>query len=98
MFKTLIKQYNSSFIITGGDSESKYSTDYVYIKNKVIKLKSLKRKSSSTHGTGCVFSTALTIFLARGYDLLESTKKSKKFIEWRIKFSPKLDTKYGPLL
>ena len=98
LFKTLIKQYNSSFIITGGDSESKYSTDYVYIKNKVIKLKSLKRKSSSTHGTGCVFSTALTIFLARGYDLLESTKKSKKFIERRIKISPKLDTKYGPLL
>ena len=98
LFKTLIKEYNSSFIITGGDSESKYSTDYIYIKNKVINLKSLKIKSSSTHGTGCAFSTALTIFLARGYDLLESTKKSKKFIERRIKTSPKLDIKYGPLL
>ena len=98
MFKTLIREYNSSFIITGDDSDDKYSIDYIYIKNKVINLKSLKRKSSSTHGTGCVFSTALTVFLASGYDLLESTKKSKNLLKKRIKVSPKLDVKYGPLL
>ena len=78
LFKTLIREYNSSFIITGGDSDDKYSIDYIYIRNKVINLKSLKRKSNATHGSGCAFSTALTVFLASGYDLLESTKKSKR--------------------
>ena len=85
LFKTLIKEYNSSFIITGGDSESKYSTDYIYIKNKLINLKSLKEKVVQRTAL-VVFSTALTIFLARGYDLLESTKSQKILLKEELKF------------
>ena len=48
--------------------------------------------------SGCIFSSALTIFLAKGYSLIESLKKSKKFINKQIDRSPKLNVKYGPLI
>ena len=61
-------------------------------------IKSKKKNTNSTHGSGCVFSSALTIFLAKGYSLIESLKKSKKFINKQIDRSPKLNVKYGPLI
>ena len=61
-------------------------------------LNQKKKSTTSTHGSGCIFSSALTIFLAKKYSLIESLKKSKKFINKQIELSPKLNVKYGPLI
>ena len=98
IYQLLKKKYNCQFIITGGDSASDYCIDYLDVEGKIHTLKSKKKKSESTHGSGCVFSSSLTIFLARGYTLIESLKKSKKFINQRIDRSPVLNVKYGPLI
>ncbi len=98
IYQLLKLQYNCQFIITGGDSVSKHCIDYIEIDGKVNGLKSKKIKTKSTHGSGCVFSTTLTIFLAKGYTLIESLKKSKKFINHQINRSPMLNVKYGPLI
>ena len=99
IYQLLKKKYNCQFVITGGDSVSDYCLDYVEIDGKIQVVKSKKKKSSkSTHGSGCVFSSSLTIFLAKGYSLIESLKKSKKFINQQIDRSPKLNVKYGPLI
>ena len=65
-------------------------------KNSSCKVK--KKNTKSTHGSGCIFSSALTIFLAKGVPLIESLKKSKKFIIQQIDRSPILNVKYGPLI
>jgi hydroxymethylpyrimidine/phosphomethylpyrimidine kinase len=98
IYQLLKKKYNCQFVVTGGDSVSEYCLDYVEIDGKVKVVKSKKKRSTSTHGSGCIFSSSLTIFLSKGYTLIESLKKSKKFINQQIDLSPKLDVKYGPLI
>ena len=98
IYQLLKKKYSCQFVITGGDSVSEYCLDYVEIDGKIQVVKSKKKSSKSTHGSGCVFSSSLTIYLAKGYTLIESLKKSKKFINQQIDLSPKLDVKYGPLI
>ena len=98
IYELLKKKYNCEFVITGGDSESDYCLDYLKVDGKIQVIKSKKKNTNSTHGSGCVFSSALTIFLAKGYSLIESLKKSKKFINKQIDRSPKLNVKYGPLI
>ena len=98
IYQLLKKKYNCQFVITGGDSVSGYCIDYVKTAGKIHILNSKKKNSPSTHGSGCVFSTSVTIFLAKGYTLIESLKKSKKFINQQIDRSPVLNVKYGPLI
>ena len=98
IYQLLKKKYNCQFIITGGDSVSDYCIDYVDIEGKIHAVNSKKKNSQSTHGSGCVFSSSLTIFLAKGHTLIESLKKSKKFINQQIESSPILNVRYGPLI
>jgi len=98
IYQLLKEKYSCQFIITGGDSVSDYCVDYVDIEGKIHFVRSKKKPSESTHGSGCVFSSTLTIFLAKGYTLIESLKKSKKFINQQIDRSPTLNVKYGPLI
>ena len=98
IYQLLKKKYKCEFVITGGDSISDHCLDYLEVDGKIQVFKSKKKSTTSTHGSGCIFSSALTIFLAKKYSLIESLKKSKKFINKQIELSPKLNVKYGPLI
>ena len=37
-------------------------------------LKGIWVKTKNTHGTGCTFSSAITSYLAKGYNLIDSVK------------------------
>ena len=97
MLKKISKNYNKQVTITGGDIRGEFSVDHLIIKNKIYKFKSKKVKSKHTHGSGCCFSTAMTIFLARGETIFDSVRKSKQFIKKSIRKSPKFGLEYGPI-
>lgn len=98
IYKFLKERYSCKFIITGGDSVTNHCIDYVEIDGKIYEVKSKKKITNSTHGSGCVFSSSLTIYLAKGHSLMESLRKSHKFINKQIDRSPKLNVEYGPLI
>lgn len=50
-----------------------------------------------THGTGCTFSSALTTFLAQGYELVEAVAKAKSFVALSIRSSFSLGKGIGPV-
>ena len=50
-----------------------------------------------THGTGCVFSAAITARLAKGEDLVTAVKAAKQFITAAIQNNPGLGQGYGPV-
>ena len=53
--------------------------------------------TTHTHGTGCVFSAAITARLAKGEDLVTAVKAAKQFITSAIQNSPGLGHGYGPV-
>lgn len=55
--------------------------DDILMKNfKPIKTFKGFRVDKEVHGTGCVYSTAITAFLSKGYDLEEAIKEAKRFV------------------
>ena len=50
-----------------------------------------------THGTGCVFSAAITARLANGEDLVTAVQAAKRFITAAIQTSPGLGQGHGPV-
>jgi len=53
--------------------------------------------TTHTHGTGCVFSAAITARLAMGEDLVTAVKEAKQFITAAIQNSPGLGQGFGPV-
>jgi hydroxymethylpyrimidine/phosphomethylpyrimidine kinase len=69
-------------IITGGQSLEN-ATDTFYDGGQFIKMASLLR-AGTYHGTGCLYSAALTANLAKGITALESARAAKEFITTAI--------------
>ena len=53
--------------------------------------------TTHTHGTGCVFSAAITARLAKGENLVTAVKAAKQFITAAIQNNPSLGQGYGPV-
>tara|TARA_Y100001968_G_scaffold239086_1_gene222511 strand:- start:3190 stop:3984 length:795 start_codon:yes stop_codon:yes gene_type:complete len=51
----------------------------------------------NTHGSGCTLSAAICSYIALGFDLIESIKKAKSFIERSLEKSYKIGSGPGPL-
>jgi len=64
--------------------------DLIYYNKKfeILKFKKIKIK---THGSGCTFSSAITGYLAKGYNMIDAIKNAKIFTYESIKKSIKLD-------
>ena len=60
-------------------------------------LPALRLATQNTHGSGCVFSAAITAGLARGLDPLTATREAKEFISGAIEFSLELGQGHGPV-
>ena len=97
ILEQLFQIYRTPFIVTG-IKKNKKVYDYLIKDNKVFEFKSLRVDTKDTHGTGCVFSTSLCVYLSKGFTIESSIKKSKKFLVKRLKESPDLGVQYGPTL
>lgn len=88
-------------VLTGGDKDGDYCIDKIYnsaSKNPLV-LKSNKILSVNTHGTGCVFSTALACYVALGFQGIKAIKKAKEFTLEAIKRGKQFPviSSYGPV-
>jgi len=54
-------------------------------------------KTLNTHGSGCTLSAAICGYLALGFNLFESIKKAKSFVERSLEKSYKIGSGPGPL-
>jgi hydroxymethylpyrimidine kinase/phosphomethylpyrimidine kinase len=86
-------------VITGGHLEK--ATDLLsFMTSSGIEQETFKadrQKSSSTHGTGCAFATALACHLAHGRGLPEAVLLSKAFVGAAIANAHPLGRGVGPV-
>ena len=76
-------------IITGVDFDKKSISDFI-LEGKNKNIISSKKIKQINHGSGCTFSSALTVKIAKGHSLLESSKFAKKYTFDAIKNSKKI--------
>jgi len=85
-------------VVTGGHLEPPRDVLSLDGRQGVITLTGQKISTSSTHGTGCAFSTALACRLALGKSVLDAARQAKSYVESALKKAPKLGRGIGPVL
>ena len=83
-------------LVKGGHLEGE-AIDLFYQAGKIRLLKAPRIRTRHTHGTGCVYSAAITAGLAKGQDLFTAVTSAKKFITRAIRTSPGLGHGTGPV-
>jgi len=73
-------------LITGTD-------DKLLFNNNELRTFKGKKLNREVHGTGCVFSSAITSFIAKGYDIVNAINEAKNVVLSSIIYANK--TKYG---
>jgi len=91
----LLKLGPECVVIKGGHLEGD-ATDLVYAKDFNHFLRSPRIMTRCTHGTGCTFSAAITAYLARGLDALDSIKCAKTYITQAIITATEIGKGHAP--
>lgn len=76
--------------LKGGHSETDLGKDYLFYKQKIYPYRSSKGKFYEKHGSGCILSSAIATFIARGFPVVKACQKSKNYIEKVLKSNPSL--------
>ncbi len=86
----------NSVLIKGGHSNNqKEASDYLILKDlKVHTFTTPRVKTTHTHGTGCLLSSAIATNLALGFNLIESIAKAKNFLYEKLQRSTTLNLNY----
>ena len=83
-------------VVKGGHAEHD-AIDIYWDGYQLVELPAQRVPTSNTHGSGCVFSAAITAGLARGLDPLASVRDAKQFISHAIENSLDLGRGHGPV-
>ena len=83
-------------VVKGGHAEQD-AIDVFWDGSQLVELPAKRVPTSNTHGSGCVFSAAITAGLAKGLDPLASVWEAKQFISLAIEHALELGHGHGPV-
>ncbi len=84
-------------IVKGGHIEGPYAVDILVDGRDLVELQSPRISTTSTHGTGCTFASAITANLALGHSLREAAQRAKDYVLEAIRHAPQIGRGHGPL-
>jgi hydroxymethylpyrimidine/phosphomethylpyrimidine kinase len=73
-----------SYVLIKGGHKRGPATDTLYGGKTVLSF-STARKKGMFHGTGCLLSSAITVFIGRGYPVEKAVEKAKQFVDRMLK-------------
>ena len=82
-------------VVKGGHLEGP-AVDLVFDGSRVVRLEAARIETRHTHGTGCVFSAAITAGLARRIEILKAIRDAKTFVTAAIREALPLGSGHGP--
>lgn len=83
-------------LVKGGHLEGD-AVDVLFAGGEFTEFRLPRVETRHTHGTGCVYSAAITAGLARGISLIEAVRVGKDFVHRAILSAPGLGGGAGPL-
>lgn len=84
-------------LVKGGHLETEVVTDVLVTSSAVHRFTRPRLVTTSTHGTGCTLSAAITSGLALGRELTDSVANALDFVHRAIQAAPGLGAGHGPL-
>lgn len=84
-------------IVKGGHIEGPYAVDILVDGRDLVELQSPRISTTSTHGTGCTFASAIAANLALGHSLREAAQRAKDYVLEAIRHAPQIGSGHGPL-
>ena len=95
--RKLIEMGAGAALIKGGHGTSDVLIDVLVTRSGVRRYEHIRKKTTSTHGTGCVLSAAITAGLAIGLQMEEAVTAGIDFVQRAIAAAPGLGSGHGPL-
>lgn len=93
--KSIARMGPRHVLVTGGHLEADV-TDVLFSEGEIHYFHGKRIPTENTHGTGCVFSAAITARLARGESLKTAIAGAKTFVTRAIRSNPSLGRGRGP--
>lgn len=84
-------------VVVKGSHLDEIVRDYLYDGTGFVEYGADKIDSNRRHGSGCVFSAAITAQLAHGYDLTDAVGFAREFITRSIAQAPPLGSGFSPV-
>ena len=84
-------------VIKGGHSRDDPIVDLLVDREGVHEYRATRIVTTSTHGTGCTFSAAITAGLAMGLDLPTAVAEARDYLSRALSSAPGLGHGHGPL-
>ena len=89
--------YGCGVLIKGGHNEDN-ADDLLYENGKYYWICGKRINNPNTHGTGCTLSSAIAANLAKGFELLKSVERAKKYISEALTAQLDLGKGSGPIM
>ncbi|CAN5586826.1 bifunctional hydroxymethylpyrimidine kinase/phosphomethylpyrimidine kinase [soil metagenome] len=84
-------------LVKGGHVDTGDETVDVLYDGSAVAFRNRRIETTSTHGTGCTLSAAITAELAKGMDLRGACARAVEFVHRAIEAAPGLGSGHGPL-
>ncbi|HTP06138.1 MAG TPA: bifunctional hydroxymethylpyrimidine kinase/phosphomethylpyrimidine kinase [Nitrospirota bacterium] len=80
----IILDLGPSYVLIKGGHRSGPATDTLYGGKMVLSFSTVRRKGEF-HGTGCLLSSAVAVFIAQGYPVEKAVEKAKQVVDNMLK-------------
>jgi len=94
---SLLRLGAQAVVVKGGHLPGDNLTDLVMTPRETFTLAAKLARTRSTHGTGCVYASAVACGLAQGLGLRRSVERAHAFVQSAIRNAPGLGKGRGPL-
>jgi hydroxymethylpyrimidine/phosphomethylpyrimidine kinase len=93
----LVEMGARAALIKGGHDAGEESVDLLFSGGRFREYRAARVRTTSTHGTGCTFSAAITAGLARGETLEDAVENAKGYVTAALSKGIPLGRGFGPL-
>ncbi|MGE5815783.1 MAG: bifunctional hydroxymethylpyrimidine kinase/phosphomethylpyrimidine kinase, partial [Acidobacteriota bacterium] len=87
----------AAVIVKGGHLDGALAIDVLFDGVRLVELRAPRIDTTSTHGTGCTFASAIAANLALGQDLKSAAEHAKAYVTEAIRRAPAIGSGHGPL-
>jgi hydroxymethylpyrimidine/phosphomethylpyrimidine kinase len=93
----IVGQGAGAVVIKGGHREGAQAVDVLYDGDAFREYSAPRIDTTSTHGTGCTFASAIAAYLARGEPLIEAVAHAKEYLTEALRRAYPIGGGHGPV-